>query len=180
MRIERVKLTPPPDVESQLGYWVASMDDIRENLKREVKGSTEDELCWQPFPEGDTMGNILLHIAHSESYWIEKMIARKEPSFEIKKELLINEFGPNQTGISTPRQPYQWYFEKLDKTRTRARKTLLKLKDLNLDDIRYQEEGFERIEFSVRWILYHLVEQEAYFRGQIVMIRSFYKTRTAS
>lgn len=180
MRIERVRLTPPPDAEEQLGYWVAAMDDIREELKRSLKGISENELIWQPNPEINSIGTLLLHLAHTESWWIEEMIAGKSLSAEFKKQSLFDEFGAGKTSPPAPHHPYQWYFERLDKARTRTRKTLLKLKDLNLNDIRYHEEGFERIEFSVRWILYHLVEHEAYHRGQITQLRRLYTHLTTT
>ncbi len=176
MKIERVRLTAPPDADPQLGYWVAAMDDVREDLKRSVKEKTsEDELTWQPYPGANSIGVLLLHIAHTEAWWIEEMIANKPLSEEYKRTYLFNLYGPGRPAPTALRKPYQWYLEKLDKARTRTRKILLKFKDHDLDTIRFQEEGFERIEFSIRWILYHLVEHEAHHRGQIIHLRNVHR-----
>lgn len=176
MRIERVRLTAPPDAEPQLGYWIAAMDDVREDLKRSIKNKmTDDELVWQPFPGANSIGVLILHIAHTEAWWLEEMVASRPLKDDFKKTYLFNEYGPGKPAPKAPNKPYQWYLERLDKVRTRTRKLLLKYHDKDLDTIRYQEEGFERIEFSIRWILYHLVEHEAHHRGQINMIRSWYQ-----
>ncbi len=176
MRIERVRLTAPPDADSQLGYWIAAMDDVREDLKKSLKGKLpEAELVWQPYPNVNSIGILILHIAHTEAWWIEEMIAGRQLSDEFKKTYLFSEYGPGRPTPKAPFNPHQWYTEKLDKIRTRTRKFWLKYKDHDLDTIRYQEEGFERIEFSIRWILYHLVEHEAHHRGQIIVLRKIYK-----
>ncbi len=176
MRIERVRLTPPPDADPQLGYWVAAMDDVREDLKRSLKIKlTEDEIAWQPYTGANSIGIQILQIAHTEAWWIKEMIGSRPLSDDFKKTYLFSEFAPGRPAPNAPGKPYQWYMEKMDKVRTRTRKLLLKYRDDDLDTIRYQEEGFERIEFSIRWILYHLVEHEAHHRGQIYMLRKLYE-----
>ncbi|OQY30435.1 MAG: hypothetical protein B6244_00785 [Candidatus Cloacimonetes bacterium 4572_55] len=167
---------PPPDADLQLGYWIASMDDVREDLKQSLKGRiSEKELVWQSYQGGSSIGVLLLHIAHTEAWWIEEMIAGGRLSDSFKKDYLFKEFGPGKPAPPAPRKPYQWYFEKMDKVRTRTRKILLKHRDDDLDTIRYQEEGYERIEFSIRWIFYHLIEHEAHHRGQILMLRNLFR-----
>ena len=70
-----------------------------------------------------------------------------------------------------PAQPLSWYFAKQDEVRAKTRLAVAKLYNPELTRKRGDNE------FSVRWLLYHVLTHEAYHAGQAVLLSILHERR---
>jgi uncharacterized damage-inducible protein DinB len=143
----------------QLEHWIAGLKAAREELETLLTDLPAAALAWQPLSTAQSIGSLLLQIAGSESFWLG------EATEQNSKELLTN---------TAPSKPVGWY---LDLIRTVRANTLHALSHSpSLDHVceRRKENG-ELERCTLRWVLWHLLEQEAHHRGQIELLKRWYQ-----
>ncbi len=151
----------------QVGLLLSMLDDNTQEWREELDDIdvTEDMLVWQAFEDGHSLGGIILHIADVEAAWIHTGAAGLERSPEELKTLLSEETQQlNVNWPTPPRKPLNWFFEQHDAIREKTRKIL---HDLNDPEMVVGRKGYQ---FTLRWILHHVLTHEAYHGGQAVLL----------
>jgi uncharacterized damage-inducible protein DinB len=165
--IKRYDLEIKPDLEPTVGALLAALEDATNEWREGLEefNLTEEAICWQAYPDGHSIGGLLLHLADAETYWFYEVAAGNQRTKEEYAAVLSQE--TNQYGFSwpvPPARPLSWYFELLDATRARTREIVAAINDpLAIGTNRNRE-------FTLRWILNHVISHEAYHGGQAVLI----------
>jgi uncharacterized damage-inducible protein DinB len=150
---------------NEIQNWLQQLDQsTQEWLSQLDDDATEAELTWQAFPDGHSIGALLVHIAEVEAYWLHH-IACGEPYQDLEGEVLHAEI--DQFGIkwpTPPPQPLSFYKTLLTTTRERT-KTLIGA----LDNPQHTALRGER-EFTLSWLMTHVIVHEAYHGGQAVLL----------
>ena len=110
----------------------------------------------------------------AEYWWIQSVTLGKDVDMKF-----INDLGYKKmdiaNGIYGPpfKKPKAWYLKQMTDIR---RKTKAAMKGLKSSHVGVGREGDT---FTLRWVLHHLVEHEAYHSGQMTLLRELYRKRRA-
>jgi len=171
MSAKRIDLPDRGEMEPEVGLFYIMQQELRRRLKAAVAELTPKQLVWVPEKAGNSIGVLLLHIAEAELFWIQYVCAGQELTAEQKEELRTEAFGELSEAPPLEEHPVQWFVEKLDDTRRFTTAFYTTLTDLALDDLKlYTGDDGGEYEFTVRWILYHILEHEAGHRAQILSL----------
>ena len=171
-----------------IGFLVAQLDDQNHRLLEDLKDITPAELEWQSAPGMNTIGMLLAHIAIVEVWWMHIGPLAKG-STEAAAEPLpgIIGLGLQADGMPIERaggRPPQnlagkglsFYAEVLQKARNFTKEATVSLThdDLDRTGSLKRRDGSTGT-YTVRWVLYHVLEHEAAHYGQIGVIRHQYR-----
>lgn len=174
-----VDLQRSADFAPEIGVYVAALDDLLKRQKHRFRGMTIEELDWRPAPDMNSAGTLLLHIATVEVSWMcEEVLGEEFPQD-------LREMRGHRDGMMPPGglpqvegEPLDFYLEQLDVARTRTKEVLSGFRDADLVTT-YRDAGDGEYEYTLQWILYHLVEHAAYHEGQIGYLRHLRRALTA-
>jgi uncharacterized damage-inducible protein DinB len=168
MSISTRKIDPAPGFTPEIGRFVAMLEDTRRRTKRYVEGLTAKQLAWYSNDKVESIGTILLHIAAVEHSYIQEDIMRRPMGEEWKIAFPIRFGIPQITG-----KDLDYFTDQLDSVREDTRFVLNSLTDSDLKRIITPLDPGEpqnaQIQFSIEYILYHLIGHEAHHRGQIAV-----------
>jgi uncharacterized damage-inducible protein DinB len=170
---QRFDVVPVAGLEMSLGLLLAMLDDSTRNWREELGEVSEDTIVWQPVADGHSIGALLLHITDVEAFWIQEVA---DGVMRSKEELALLLSGETQQyeGLwpAPPRRPLAWYFAQHAAIRARTHKIVRRLKDP--DHIGRRVRQNREAEFTLRWLLYHVLRHEAYHGGQAVLLALMY------
>jgi len=174
---KRIDLPDRGGMEPQVGLFYVMQQELRGRVKSAVAELTPTQLAWIPEKGGNSIGELLLHIAEAELFWIQFVCTGQELSAEQNTEYRTELFG-DPDAPPMPEQPVAWFVDKLDDTRRITTAYYTTLTDLALAELKkFTDDEGRRYEFTVQWILYHLLEHEAGHRAQILSLRRLLKKR---
>jgi uncharacterized damage-inducible protein DinB len=154
-------------------YLGGILEDARLVTLAIVDKLSQDEVDWQYKPGWNNIGALLEHIAAIETYFrIEFIEERKLTETESEQWLPgmeMGEFLPKLIGVKSV-EDYRFMLQE-------SRKLLINaLEQTGFDDFQKRRPGYDDITgCNLAWVLYHMVEDEIYHRGQISIIRKLYK-----
>lgn len=174
---------------NQIALFLAELDDQNRRIGEDTRDITPAELEWQSAPGMNSIGMLIAHIAIVEVFWTKiglvtgVSIDLKQVREEIAPVLgigmdgdgmpLAKEAHPPQSLAGRDRE----FFEQLLRTaRAFTYQHTKNLTDADLDrsSIINRKDGSKGT-YTVRWVLYHLLEHEAAHYGQISLIRHQYR-----
>lgn len=171
----RFDVAPTEGFHPEIGLLLATLEDGSREWREELGEPTPGALRWQPFPNGHSIGTLILHIAHAEAWWIEEALAGRKLTSEEKRDLLHDE--THQDDVMWPTPP-EWtcaeFFDRLDRVRKRTAETLRSVTGPDRTVVLSDEYST-----SVRWIVAHLVQHESYHGGQAVLLRLMHERMRA-
>ena len=130
-------------------HWGLVRLDLLEMLDRfEAR-----ELSYTPFPCGWPVGQIFLHIAECEDYWIHAVV-RKELKAPIRYSFKI---FSNCEDIK-------------EVLAISHRRTEAYLNTLEEDPLRSKVRAPDNQVYTLQWILWHVLEHEIHHRGELSLI----------
>ncbi len=157
---------PVQGLHPELGLLLAMFEDGTREWREELGEVDEETVVRQAFPNGHSIGAVLMHIADVELWWIQEVAAGRPVSAEDEERLLANQTDQDAVKWpAPPRQPLAWYYEQLDEIRARTERIVRELKDP--EHIARRDNGRE---YTLRWILHHVITHEAYHGGQAVLL----------
>ncbi len=172
MTKKRVDVKPVIGLDPQVGLLLAMLDDGTKEWREELGDVPEEAVVWQPFPHGHNIGALILHIADAESFWFQEVAAGQHRASEELKTLLSEETDQYAINWPTPpKKPLSWYFEQHDRIRKESRRTIRQLASPEHIGRRGERE------FTLRWVLHHVITHEAYHGGQAVLLALQYANR---
>ena len=63
-------LNPAPGVSREIGFYLAGMEEVREQLHEAVEGMSDNYLGRPALPDAHSIGALVLHIGEAEWYWM--------------------------------------------------------------------------------------------------------------
>jgi uncharacterized damage-inducible protein DinB len=170
-KIVRRFIEPAPGFAGELGIWVSSLDDVRRRTLEAAAGLTPEQLAWKPPGGGNSIGQLLRHIALVELDWVFTDLSRHEPMPKTAPPILLLDGPMADPGL----QPLEIFTAALDYAR---KETKTRLGRYGRDEIEtsreYVGDGGRRV-FNVRWILLHMLDHEAQHTGQILLVKRMLK-----
>ena len=155
----------------RIGRLIWQMDDVRRQVLRAVEGLSAAQLSWHPDPRCESIGTLLLHIAAVERSWIGEDIMRRpmEPE-EWNAAFAIRLNQPQIEG-----QPLEYFLAVLKREREQCYTDLCGFTDADLDraitPLDPGDPANAENQFTMEWILYHVMEHEAHHKGQIALMK---------
>lgn len=157
---------PLPGYPEPYDLLCAILQDGTNEWRNELDSDLgEEAMVWQPLPDTQSIGTTLLHIIGVEIFWLEHVALGLPYDPEEVKITLMQEIDVDVGHWpEPPRQPLSWYFALHDRIRAR---TLERIKTWPPADETRELDGHPR---TLRWILGHVIQHEAYHGGQAVLL----------
>lgn len=167
-------VAPLPGFPEQIGLLAAILQDATSDWRGEIWEEFPPEITtWRPYPGGPSIGGEFLHMIVVELYWLEQFALSREVPEAIWKELMADQIDvDNGLWPEAPAEPLEWYYALQDRYRERTLETLA---DWPALETLMPMEG--RGDYSLRWVLGHVIQHEAYHGGQIAMLTEMWKRR---
>ena len=165
-------LTPVQGFSREVGLAFGSLEDVRASLLRGVEDLSTENLARRAFAGANTIGTLLIHVAEAELFWTQEVLNGKPLTAQERTDYRFDVFGkPGAPAIEA--HDFGFFRKRMDHVRSLTRESLRPLKDEQLDAMRTWEDSRagEKREFSVRWILQHMLEHEAHHKGQIFLLK---------
>ncbi len=163
-------ITPEEGIHPQISMFLKMLDDGTREWTDYLEDISEDAIVWQPYPDAHSIGAVMLHIANVEASWIQRIILGQERDPEELKTLMSEETDFNGEKWPTPpRKSLSWYFEQLQKVRDKTHKLVRDFEEPE------KVVTYVDTDFTINWILHHVVTHEAYHGGQINLLAIQYK-----
>ena len=160
----------PVEAQSEeIGLLLGLLEAGTQNMRRELGAVEEKTLGWQPYPNSHSIGAILIHVAACEAGWLHLVAAGQETPIDLEEQLMGGASIDQYEGLwpAPPRRPLSWYYAQHDEIRVRSLALMHGL--LDPDEVRPVVWSPGR-SCTVRWILHHVIEHEAYHLGQAVLL----------
>lgn len=168
-----IDAAPLPDYSEPYGLLCAILEDATNEWRWELdQDLSEDAVVWQPNPGEHSIGGLILHMAGAEVFWFERFALDLAPDPEERALLMVEDQDIDEWKWPTPpRKPISWYFELHDRIRAR---TLESVKKWPAADVAKDLHGDPR---TMRWVLGHVIQHEAYHGGQAVLLNRLWNLR---
>ncbi len=159
-----------PGQRDETTVLLAMLDSTSAFWKRELRGLKHEELRWTAREGAHSIGTVLLHIAIVEHWWIH-VVAMGRPEDKGIAARCLNDETDQGRGVwpAPPNKPKAWFFKQCADVRAATYGELQ-----GLDATKHRGRYGKR-EFTLRWILHHLIEHEAYHAGQMLLLRDLYR-----
>jgi len=128
-------------------------NQVRADLLSTIDMFKEDELMFVPFTGSWSVGKIMLHIADCENYWLHFVVRHEIEEWSYYD--LVNH--PTTPAIK----------EVLESVRNKTMPFLDSLDESDLDEVYKTPEGEA---FTLRWIIWHVLEHEVHHRGELSLV----------
>ena len=163
-------LIPHPGLSSGIGYYLSGMEEVRNQLRKAVKGIDDDRFGKPAFLGAHSIGALVMHIGEAEWWWMKCNVSGHQLTDEDRKapywDVLEDPDAFARKGFTA-----EFCFQELDKIRNQTRDVLFTFGDNDLERVFSFERNGEPYEYSLRWILHHLIDHEAQHKGQILMLK---------
>ncbi|PYZ97447.1 hypothetical protein CR205_02285 [Alteribacter lacisalsi] len=148
-------------------YLLDGLIETREKLLEMIDEVDDGDLYYQtqglPAPAG-----YLLHLAQVELFWNKVVLQQGSVSDEDRQRFHFQE----KQEISAPEgKDKSWFLARLGEVRMLTREHYMKMSDIEFKRpaLEVKLKG-EMVRCSPEWVLYHLIDHEAYHRGQVALI----------
>jgi len=169
MEIVKRTLEPTAGVSREIGFCLSGWEKIRAELREIVSDLTDEELSRRISPGAHQIGALILHLGEAETWWIHSVAAEKELDEEAKKFAHMHD--TTETDFAEKGYSAKDCIGRIDQISRISREILAKFTDDDLERIFAYERDDKRVEASLRWIFYQLIEHEATHKGQIAMMK---------
>ena len=158
----------------RVGRYVAQMNEVRDELRKQVQDLSVAQLDWHPNEQTESIGTMLLHVDAVEWSWIhEDILGRPDKEYpgEWAEAMPIRVGAPQVTGRQA-----DWYLQRLDARRERTLDVLRGFTEEDLDRLVGEADLGPEVEkrsylFTIDWIMWHIINHEAAHVGQIELLR---------
>jgi len=158
-----------PKGRSEVDLLVALMDATTKTWMDNLKDVTDKEFKWQAIKGGHSIGMVVLHMVMAEYWWIQGVVLGQEVDMKFISSLGYDKMDIRNGVYGTPiKQPKEWYLKQMKAIRRKTKAAVKGLKPSHMGEGRGNK-------YSLRWVLHHLIEHEAYHAGQFVLLQELYK-----
>jgi uncharacterized damage-inducible protein DinB len=158
------------DVPPEIGFYLAGMEEVREQLCESIAGLSGEQIGRPAFAGAHALGALVLHIGEAEWYWMQMVVTGHKLNDDDRRaacwDVLDDPEGFHAKGYSG-----EFCLNEIKRIREQTINTLSSFNDSDLERIFSIERRGEKREQSLRWILHHLIDHEAQHKGQILMLK---------
>ncbi len=160
---------PVSGVSTQIGYLLSGIEYARGQVREGIKDLTVEQISAQVLPGASSIGQLMIHTAEAEWWWIQCVVGgRPRAEFE-KRELYHVTENDNYRSLG---HSAEFCISHLDGI---GKETLETLKGFGDGDLErffgWDHRDGNHIEMTLRGILHHLIDHEATHKGQILMLK---------
>lgn len=177
MELKRFALSPVAGISSGLGYSLAAMEEVREQLREAVQGMSDEEIARRAVQGAHSIGALVLHIGEAEWWWTNCVIKGHELTDEDRRKPYWDVLE-DPDGFAAKKYSAAFCLDTIDAIREETRGFLSSLNDDDLENVYTHTRPGRRMEASLRWILHNLVDHEAQHKGQILMLKRLMGSKT--
>ena len=174
---------------NQVALFLAELDDQNRRISEDARDITAAELEWQSAPGMNSIGMLLAHIAIVEVFWTKiGLVTGGDIDLKRVREEIASVLGIGMDGDGMPLEKdgpppqslagrdREFYEQLLRTARAFTYHNTTNLSDAELDrSSSITRKDGSKGTYTVRWVLYHLLEHEAAHYGQISLIRHQYR-----
>lgn len=177
MKINKEIFEPAAGFPPQIGYYLSGLFEVRAQLIDAVKDLSNEEIATRAFPAAHSIGQLILHNAEAEWWWINYVIAGKEfdeagAQREVFWDVLLDE------DFASKNYSAGFCLEAADKVRAESLETLRNYQEEDLEKyFGWNKNDGSRREVTLRYVLHHLIDHEAQHKGQILMLKRLLRER---
>ena len=168
--MRRRLLTPHPGLSTGIGYYLSGMEEVRNQLNVAVKNISDDLIGKPAFLGAHSIGGLVLHIGEAEWFFMQMIVSGHKLTEEDSKapywDILDDLERVTRNGYTA-----EFCLKEIEKIRNQTRDVLFTYNDKDLERIITFERHGETTEYSLRWILHHLIDHESQHKGQIFMLK---------
>ena len=168
--MSRIVLTPHPGLATGLGYYLSGMEEVRNQVREAIKDIDVERLVQPAFLGAHSIGALALHIGEAEWWWMQCNVAGHQLTDEDARAPYWDVLD-DPTKFAEKAYTAEFCLQEIDKIRNQTRDLLFGYADKDLERIISFERKGEIREYSLRWILHHLIDHEAQHKGQILMLK---------
>jgi hypothetical protein len=150
--------TEPPPSASEKETLEAFLDYHRQTVVVKCAGLTEEELRRPMVVSGTSMLGVVKHLGFNERWWFQEVFAAQDAEFPWNEDDPDAEFRIEEH--ETAESVFDFYMQECDKSRAIVA-------GANLDDIA----GNSKSARSLRWIVFHMLEETARHNGHLDILR---------
>lgn len=171
MQTKKVELKSNPEFSEQIGFYVNGMAEVREQLSDAVRDLSNEEISAKVSPDFHSIGQLILHVAEAEWWWLKCVAAEKDLDEEEARreafwDILLDE------DFASRNYSAEFCINGANNVREKCFEVLKEFSDEDLDRVfGFDKKDSSRMEVTLRWILHHLIDHEAQHKGQIFMIK---------
>jgi len=160
---------PTEGVSRQIGYYLAGLEYTREQIRDGVHNLSNEQIAAKLLPEAHSIGQLILHTAEAEYWWIQCVIGgRSREEFERREFYHI----PEDEDYKSRDHSAEFCIAHLDLIGAQTEDRLSDHEDEDLEKFfSWTNISGQKIEMSLRGILTHLIDHQATHKGQILMLR---------
>ena len=156
--------------DPELGILVATLQDSTREWRENLELPSPEAVIWSPYPNGPSIGGLILHMAAAEQYWISQIgagidVPADDPSWSY--DSTMDQYVPHWP--EPPRESTDWYFEIQDEIRVRM------IEMIHAHGDPESSHATSRNTMTYRWILAHIIKHDSYSGGQAVLIHEIFK-----
>ncbi|MGA9995832.1 MAG: DinB family protein [Pyrinomonadaceae bacterium] len=157
-------------VATEIGFSLSAMEEVRQQLREAVAEMSAEEIARRAVAGAHSIGALVLHIGEAEWWWMQCILSghkltlddRRKPFWDVLKN--SEKFARLNFNASD-------CLRTIDEIREQTRQTLSPFDERDFDrPFSFNLRGTQ-YEYSLRWILHHLVDHEAQHKGQILMLK---------
>lgn len=163
-------IRPVEGFSREIGYYLAGLEEVREQLRDAVSELSTENIGRLAFPEAHSIGGLVLHIGEAEWWWMNCVISGHELS-EADAAMSFWDVLKEPERVSQNSYSAQFCLDEISNVRKQTRTLLASFDDERLDKIFQFERKGATHDLSLRWILHHLIDHEAQHKGQILMLK---------
>ena len=163
-------LAPHPGLAAGIGYYLSGMEEVHSQLRAAVKDIDVEHLGKPAFLGAHSIGALVLHIGEAEWWWMQCNVAGHVLTAEDKKAAYWDVLE-NPEGFASNGYTAAFCLQEVDKIRNQTRDVLFGHSDKDLEKLISVDREGEKHDYTLRWILHHLIDHEAQHKGQILMLK---------
>jgi uncharacterized damage-inducible protein DinB len=170
MSEKKITLAPPEGVDEGIGYYLAGMEEVRSQLRKVVGELSSEQLHSKLRPDTHSIAQLALHCGEAEWWWIQCVVGGRPVDDELEGAVfwdVLEEGGDPPKDLTAGE-----CIAEIDRISAKSRDLLSSFQDHDLG--RYFERprrDSSKQEYTLRWILHHLIDHEAQHKGQILMLK---------
>jgi uncharacterized damage-inducible protein DinB len=164
-------VAPLEGYEPQYGLLLATLQNATRAWRYELEDVPDEAVVWQAYPDGHSIGGVLLHMADAEAFWLRQTALGIPIEDEEKRELLTDDLDQYEFRWPTPpAKPLGWYYGVQDRIRART-----------LEDAREYPAPDEKVltwngtYSTYRRLIAHVTQHESYSGGQLVLLKALWE-----
>ncbi len=167
MEVMRFDLDNPTGYDAEIGLLYSLLEDSTREWREELGEVSDDDVVWQPYPDGPSVASEILHIAEVETWWLETVALGTPENMDEAKELMSAQIRQYEGLWPTiPPTPLSYFLGLHDRVRARI-SSALRTYSAPKEHMTFHD---GKAEATQRWMLGHVIQHDSYHGGQAVML----------